>query len=121
VRVRASPSAGVDSLPADDALWRELGFALHKCGRERSPGERGHVAALLAAYLPAADEDNANDDDATHAHAALVRTAAALCTLEDTLPASAPRTDDDDARRKRVEFQTLGGFRMDVRELGALL
>jgi hypothetical protein len=38
---------GVESLPADDALWHKLGFALRKRRRKCGLGDRGHVTTLL--------------------------------------------------------------------------
>jgi hypothetical protein len=67
---------GVELLPADDALRCKLGFALHKRRRKRGLGDRGHVtallrmpkAALLTAYLPAANNNNVDDNNAAHVH-----------------------------------------------------
>jgi hypothetical protein len=117
---------GVESLPADDALRRKLGFALHKRRRKRGLGNRGHVtallrmpkAALLTAYLPAANNNNVDDNNAAHvhvhAHAALMRTAAVLCMLEDTLLAGTSCTDNNNALPLCLELQALGGLCADA-------
>jgi hypothetical protein len=117
---------GVELFPVDDMLQHKLSFALHKHGHKRSLGDCGHVtallcmpeAALLAAYLPAANNNNADDSNAAHmhahAHVALMHTTAVLCMLEDTLLTGASCTDNNNMLPLHLELQALGGLHADT-------
>jgi hypothetical protein len=59
------------------------------------------------------DDNNATHVHA-HAHAVLMRTAAVLCMLEDTLLAGASCTDNNNALLLRLELQALGGLCTDT-------